>query len=94
MWGLRDSIVPQRLRITHDFMTSFPYCEMVPANDAVSANEVEIDGAGYRTNFCLAKPRERYLVFSLLGGDLALTLDPGVHYRVIHLDPRTGQHAD
>jgi len=94
MWGLLDSIVPERLRILHDFMIAFPYWEMEPDNDLVSANEVMIEGVGYRTNFCLAKSGKRYLVFSLKGGSFTLTLPPGARYYLTHLEPRTGAETD
>lgn len=91
MWGLLDSAVPERLRILHDFMIRFPYWQMAPANEAVSANGVEIEGASYRTNYCLARAGERYLVFSLHGGTLSLDLQAGTRYYLTHLDPRTGE---
>jgi len=94
MWGLLDSIVPERLKILHDFMIRLRYWEMEPANEAISANEERIEGIGYRTNFCLAKPGECYLVFSLNGGTFTLALEPNIQFNLTHLDPRTGVETE
>ncbi len=91
MWGLLDSIVPERLKVMHDVMAGLPYWEMVPANDLVSPGEVDIEGVGYRTNYCLAKAGECYVIFSLHGGPLTLDLLPGASYGVTQVDPRTGE---
>jgi hypothetical protein len=103
MWGnyatywLRDplaaikrSSTPQHLKILHDFMADLPYEAMSPANEVVSPAEVIVDGQPYRTNFCLALAGRVYLIFSLNGGTLTVTLDPG-DYQAIQLDPRTGE---
>jgi hypothetical protein len=88
--GMRKSPTAGRLRTLHDFVAALPYWEMEPANEVVSPNEVEFDGVGYRTNFCLAKRDEVYLAFSLNGGSLTVNLGPGGPYEVTQLDPRTG----
>lgn len=90
--GMRRCATPKYIRILHDFVTSLPYWEMAPLNEAVSPAEMLIDGVAYRTNFCLAKPGEAYLVFSLNGGSVAITLDEGT-YEATQLDPRTGEQT-
>jgi len=92
--GIKKSATPRHLRILHDFITAIPYYEMEPANEAVSPAEVEVEGQPFRTNFCLAKPGEVYLVFSLNGSSLTVHLDPGNTYSVIQMDPRTGERTD
>lgn len=87
---LERSVTPKYLRVLHDCVSSLPYWQMSPANGAVSAAAVESDGVSYRTNFCLAKPGEIYLVFSLLGGQISLSLPPDGAYRFTQMDPRTG----
>jgi hypothetical protein len=69
MWGLRDSVVPLYLRVLNQLMSRLPYWDMEPSNELVSAGEVTVSGVAYRTNFCLANPGQRYLIFSLWGGD-------------------------
>lgn len=97
--SMRSRKTPEYIRVLHDFVASLPYWEMAPANEVVSANEVAIDGVGYRTNVCLAKPGEVYLVLSLEGGSLSITLGtPGKDgdegsYEVIQLDPRQGNQT-
>jgi len=91
---MHKSKVPLYLRIIHDFLTGLPYWEMSPANSLVSPAKVTIEGADYRTNFCLAKEGEVYLVFSLNGGSGNITLAPGRTYDVIRLNPRTGERTD
>jgi hypothetical protein len=59
-------------------------------NEAV-ADEVMFEGIGYRTNFCLAKPGEVYLIFTMRGGELTVDLAPGAAYEVTQIDPRTGE---
>jgi hypothetical protein len=92
--GIQQSETPCRLKILHDFMTSLPYWETEPANDLVSAGEESIEGRSYRTNFCLAIPGQVYVVFSLLGGKIAVKLAEGTAYQVTQLDPRTGEQVD
>jgi hypothetical protein len=75
--GIRRSETPPRLKILHDTITSLPYWEMEPSNEVVSADEITMNHASFRTNFCLAKSGEAYLIFSLQGGDLALQLADG-----------------
>jgi hypothetical protein len=89
--AMRASSVPGYLRVLHDVVTALPYQDMVPANEAVSAAEEQVDDVGYRTNFCLAKPGEVYLVFSLLGGPMVLNLAAGQRYSLTQIDPRTGE---
>jgi hypothetical protein len=89
--AMRKSITPERLRILHDFITSVPYWEMEPANECVSPAESVMGGEAFRTNFCLAKPGHTYLVFSLKGGTLTISLAPGARYNLTRLDPRTGE---
>jgi hypothetical protein len=92
--GIQQSVTPQRLKILHDFVTELPYWEMEPANDLVSPGEVTVDGKPYRMNFCLAKPGEVYLIFSLNGGSLTMNLAPSAAYAVTQMDPRTGNRTD
>jgi hypothetical protein len=80
------------LRVLHDCMAELPYWEMAPANELVSASEEEIEGKPYRTNFCLAKEREVYLVFSLNGGPVTLHLSGG-RYRLTQVDPYSGERT-
>lgn len=91
--GIQRSETPARLKILHDTITSLPYWEMEPSNELVSPDEITMNNAPYRTNFCLAKPGEAYMVFSLQGGDLTVTLAEG-DYGVTQLDPRTGKETD
>jgi hypothetical protein len=94
MWGLLDSVVPQRVRILHDFMVRLPYWEMEPANALVSPNRAFVGGTiGYRTNYCLAQPGAYYVVYSLHGGELSLDLQPEIRYDLTQLDPRTGEEV-
>ena len=91
--GILRTDTPVRLKFLHDFVSAIPYWEMVPANDAVSAADEIVDGKPYRTNFCLAKVGEVYLVFSLNGGPVEVTLATG-SYTAIQMDPRTGEQTD
>lgn len=91
--GIKRSLTPKRLKILHDCMIALPYYEMEPNNDLVSANTHPMGGQDWRTNFCLAKVGEAYLVFSLFGGDTEIDLAEG-SYQVRQLDPRTGEEAD
>jgi len=92
--GMQKSPTPRYLKILHDFVAALPYWEMEPANELVSPNEVEVDGKPYRMNFCLAKPGEIYLIFSLNGGNLILDLAVGSTYKAVQMDPRTGEKTD
>jgi hypothetical protein len=87
----RDSETPRMLQVLHECMAALPFWEMEPANDLVAENPETIDGVGYRTNFCLAKPGEAYLVFSRKGGSISLDLQLGVRYALTQLDPRSGE---
>jgi hypothetical protein len=53
-----------------------------------------VEGQPYRTNFCLAKVGEVYLIFSLNGGALMVTLSSGQTYNATQMDPRTGARTD
>ena len=92
--AMKASRMPGYLKVLHDFVAALPYWEMAPANDAVSAAETTVEGGAYRTNFCLAKADEAYLVFSLAGGAVTVNLAPGAAYDAIQLDPRTGKRTD
>ena len=92
--GMQNSIVPQYLRVLQDFMVELPYWEMEPANEAVSAGELEVDGQAWRTNFCAAKAGEVYLVYSEYGGAGRITLAGRGRYRVTRLNPRIGLRHD
>lgn len=89
-WMIKSK-TPQYIRVLQEVMATLPYWEMAPANDLVSANEEAVEGCPFRTNFCLAKPGEYYLVFSLNGGALALDLAEGAGYEATQIDPRTGE---
>jgi hypothetical protein len=88
--GMKRSKVPAYIRILHDFIARLPYWEMYPVNKVVSPNEVAVDGVPYRTNFCMAKPGETYIVYSLNGGSGRIGLPPG-KYDFSYLNPRTGE---
>jgi hypothetical protein len=92
--GMKRSPTPGYLKILHDFVAALPYWEMEPANELVSPNKVEVEGKPYRMNFCLAKPGEIYLIFSLNGGNLTVDLASGSSYKAIQMDPRTGEKTD
>lgn len=92
--GMQRSVTPKYLRILHDFVTGLPYWEMEPMNGLVSPNEEAVEGKPYRMNFCLAKPGEIYLIFSLNGGQLGVELAPGAVYKATQMDPRTGMETD
>ena len=94
MDGLETCITPRYLRILHDLVSGLPYWEMEPANDVVAPGTSLVEGVGYRTNFCLAKSGQLYLVFSLNGGPLDLALAPGRSYHLTQVDPRTGRQTD
>ncbi|MBN1673703.1 MAG: DUF5060 domain-containing protein [Kiritimatiellae bacterium] len=89
--GMQNSVTPQYLRVLHDFMSRLPYWEMQPENDAVSPNEIEIEGKPWRTNFCLAKSGEVYLIFSLYGQDGRVRLPNHRRFDVNRVNPRTGE---
>jgi len=91
--AMRKSETPRALRALHDCMAALPYWEMAPANELVAEDGEQIDGVRYRTTFCLAKPGEVYLVFSLLGGPVALDLAAGRRYAVTQIDPRSGERT-
>jgi hypothetical protein len=91
--GLQNSVTPQYIRILHDFMTRLPYWEMAPANEVVSPFEIEIEGKPWRSNFCMAKAAEIYVVFSEYGGEGTMSLPQG-SYRVTRLNPRIGLETD
>lgn len=91
--GIQRSLTPKRLKILHDCMLSLPYYEMEPNNDLVSPSNRPMGGQEWRTNFCLAKAGEAYLVFSLFGGETEIELADG-SYQVRQLDPRTGDETD
>lgn len=90
--GIQRTETPKRLRILHDVMMTLPYWEMKPSNDLVSGNEVVFDGEGFRSNYCLAKEGEAYLVFSECGGQMMLTLGEG-EYALEQIDPKTGDRT-
>ena len=92
--GIKMSITPQYLKILYDLVTELPYWEMEPANEVISPNEVTFDGVPYRTNFCLAKTDEVYLVFSLNGGQITLNLGKDSKYKVTQIDPRSGEKTE
>lgn len=92
--GMQNSVTPQYLKIFYDFITSIPYWEMEPTNNTISPNEITIDGKYYRTNFCLAKSGEIYLIFSLFGRSGQVTLPLGDSYEVIRLNPRIGEKTN
>jgi hypothetical protein len=91
--GIARSETPARLKILHDTITALPYWEMEPSNEVVSVDEITMEDDACRTNFCLAKSGEAYMIFSLQGGDLTVTLADG-DYGVTQLDPRTGKETD
>jgi hypothetical protein len=90
--GMRNSVVPQYVRVLHDVMTRLPYWEMEPHNEAVSPFDCVIEGKPWRTNFCYAKPGHVYVVFSSYGhlGEMQL---PRGRFSVTRINPRTG-HRD
>ena len=91
--GIKRSLTPNRLKILHDCVTALPYYDMEPNNDLVSANERPMGHEAWRTNFCLAKEGDAYLVFSLFGGETEIDLAEG-SYQARQLDPRTGEETD
>ncbi|NKB65639.1 MAG: DUF5060 domain-containing protein [Candidatus Latescibacteria bacterium] len=90
--GLQRSPTPRHLRILHDFVTALPYYQMEPANELVDAAPIDFDGTGFRSNFCLAKKDEIYLVFTMAGA-VKLELGEGT-YATTQLDPRSGREID
>lgn len=92
--GLKRSKTPQHLKILHDFVTALPYFEMEPANETVSQAEIEMHGQYFRTNFCLAKKGQLYMVFSMGCGVIQIDMPPGGAYTATQLDPRTGTQLD
>ena len=92
--GIKRTLTPKYLKIYRDFATSLPYWEMEPHNEAVSSSREIVEGVPYRTNFCLAKEGEVYLVYSLYGGELEISLASGAEYKVEQMDTRTGIRAD
>lgn len=88
--GLQRSNTPKHLKILHDFVMAIPYYEMEPDNELVSPNAVAFDGTEFRSNFCLAKKGEYYLILSLASGEFTIALEEGTTYTITQLDPRTG----
>jgi hypothetical protein len=91
--GIKRTNTPRYLKILQDFASSVSYWDMEPINEAVSAAEELIDGKPYRTNFCLGRKGVAYIVFSLSGGSILLSLAPGARYRIEQMDPRTGRRT-
>lgn len=92
--GMKMSVTPQYLKIIHDIVANLPFWEMKPANEVVSPNEMMFDGVSYRTNFCLAKVDEVYLVFSLNGGQITLYLSEDSRYRATQINPRNAEKSE
>jgi hypothetical protein len=92
--GIQRSPTPGHLKVLHEIVTALPYRQMDPYNECVSPADTEVEGQLYRTNFCLAKPAEVYLIFSVLGGPLTVVPQPGQDYQVTRIDPRTGERFD
>ncbi len=92
--GMQNSVVPQYIRVLHDFVSRLPYWEMEPADDLVSPVEVIVEGEPYRTNFCLTKKGEVYLIYATYGRAGRISLAKGNTYRITRLNPRTGDTAD
>jgi hypothetical protein len=88
--GMSNSVVPGYVKVLHDFMTRLPYYEMEPANELVSPCEMTLEGVRYRTNFCLAKRGEVYLVYAIYGRTGTIQLQKGPTYTITRLSPRTG----
>jgi hypothetical protein len=103
MWGSRSTYRLERvlgglraqrstarwIRVLSRFMAGVPYWTMAPSNDSVDDGAVTVDMEPYRTNFCLARRGEIYLVYSMLGGAVTVELEEGP-YEVLVLDPATG----
>jgi hypothetical protein len=92
--GIKRTNTPKYLKILHDFAITLKYWEMEPMNEAVSASEEIIEGKPYRTNFCLAKKGETYIVYSINGGRMEISLESGVQYKFEQINPRTGNRLD
>lgn len=92
--GMQRSITPTYLKILYNFISALPYWEMEASNHLVSQGEVTVEGEAYRTNFCLAKTGEIYLIFSLNGGQVTVNLTPPNIYKAVQMDPRTGKQTD
>jgi len=82
-----------QLGIVARVMRTLPFWEMTPANAIVSPNPVVIGGEAWRTTFAIGKPGVAYLVYALNGGAGTVTLPAGT-YRVIRVDPRTGEEVE
>ena len=90
--GMKNSVVPQYLRVMHDLLTSLPYWELEPDNEAISADAIEIEGREWRTNFGASKAGKCYVLFSQYGRAVELTVTPGT-YRATRVNPRTGERT-
>lgn len=92
--GMKRSVTPKYLKILYDIANELPYWEMKPANELVSPNDVIFDDVPYRTNFCLAKVGEIYLIFSFNGGQISIDLGKDSMYKATQIDPRNGEKTD
>lgn len=79
---MQRSRTPGYLKTLAETMEGIPYWGMEPMNEIVSPNAEVVDGVSFRTNFALGKPGSAYLVYSRLGGRLAVKLPPG-RYTVV-----------
>jgi len=109
MWGspatyeLQDPLpdmmrsrTPADLKLLATIFDQLPFWEMQPSNDIVNANPVMLDGEPFRTNFALAAPGLYYLVYSLEGGPVELTVPEGIYQlgSILLKDPETAQPSE
>ncbi len=77
--GIQQSKTGQDLRALGLIMNQLPFWQMVPRNDLVTPGFVVVGGDEYRTNFLAVSPASDYLIYSLQGGDIQVTVQPGIY---------------
>jgi len=77
--GLQQSKSGQDLRLLGLIMEQLSFWDLVPRNDLVTPGSVTLGGEEYRTNFLAASPVATYLIYSLHGGDIQVSAEPGVY---------------
>ena len=76
---MQDSGTPADLRLLAGIFERLPFWEMQPSNELVNANPETVEGESFRRNFVLAAPGRHYLIYSLEGGPVELTVPEGIY---------------
>ena len=91
--GIKNTVTPQYFKVLQDFMQTIPYWEMKPDNDVFKTREALLEGAKYRTGFCLSKRGETYVAFSGYGEFASIDLPKKTSFAVTRVNPRTGERT-